>query len=117
MTAIKSGRYQLFPLDVFDDVRNADRQPIRVTRSFELGPEDLVLRALLGAEVHAPFGQDDAALAVDRILIERGGVRPVFEDEQRAIEHATPVGRYAQCVLRVVVARRRVGVRTDRQTQ
>ncbi len=108
---------QLLALRVLDDLGLADRRPIRVARSFELHAPDLVLRALAGAEVHPPFRQDDAALAVDAALIERGALRPVLEDEQRAIEHAGHVGRHAQRVLRVVVARCRVRVRTDAQAE
>ena len=109
--------HQLLALRVLDDVGFADGRPIGVARSFELDAADFVLRPLVGAEMHPPFRQDDAALAVDAALIERGALRPVLEDEQRAIEHAGHVGRHPQRVLRVVVAGRRVRVRTDAKTE
>ena len=108
---------QLLTLGVLDDVGVADGRPIRVARSFELHAADLVLRPLAGAEVHPPFREDDAALAVDAALLERGALRPVLEDKQRAIEHAGHVGRHAQRVLRVVVARGRVRVGADAQAE
>ncbi|HEY2561917.1 MAG TPA: hypothetical protein VGI48_19585 [Caldimonas sp.] len=67
--------------------------------------------------MHAPFRQNDAALPIDRALIEGRGVRPILEDEQRAIERAGRIGRHAQRVLRVVVARRRVRVGADAQAE
>ena len=109
--------HQLFALRLFDHRGVADRWTIRVARSLELDPPDLVLRALGRAEVQPPFGQHDGALAVDGVLFEGGGVGPVFEHEERAIEHPRRTGRNAQRVLRVVEARRGVGVGTNPQPQ
>ena len=104
---------ELVALDVLDDLWPANGRSIPVARPFELHAADLLRRALPGPEVHPPFRQDDPPLLVDASLVERRGVRPVLEDEQRAVEGAGDVGRNAQRVLRVVVARRRIRVRTD----
>jgi len=79
--------------------------------------ENLVLGALTGAEVHPPLREDDTALVVDAALVEGGGVGPILQDEERAIEGARNVGRHAQCVLRVVVAGRGVGVWPEAQAE
>ncbi len=108
---------QLLTLRVLDAIGFADGRPLCVARSLELHAADLVLRPLARAEVHPPFRQDDAALAVDAALIEHGALRPVLEDQQRAIDDARHVGRHPQDVLRVIVAGRRIRVRTDAQTE
>jgi len=109
--------HQLLASRALDGVGVADGRPIRVARPFELHAADSVLRALTRAKVHPPFRQDDAALMVDAALVERGALRPVLEDEERAIEHTGHIGRYAQRVLRIVIARRRIRVRADAQAQ
>src|ERR671921_2812279 len=80
--------HELLALRTLDDRRLPDRWPIRVARSFELRALDLVARTLTRAKVHAPFGQDDAALVFEGALVECGGVGPVLQDEHRAIEYA-----------------------------
>jgi hypothetical protein len=49
--------------------------------------------------------------------LERRALCPVLEDQQGPIEDARRVGRHAQRVLRVVVARRGIGVGTDAQAE
>ena len=109
--------HQLFPLRVLDDVGFADGRAIGIARSRELGAEHFVLRPFIGVEMQPPFRQHDAALAIDPALIEGGALRPILQDEQRAIEDIGPVGRDPQCVLRIVVAGLRVRIRTDAETE
>ena len=104
---------QLLALRALDDLGLADRGSIGVARSLQLHLPQLVRRPLACAEVHAPFREHDAALPLDRLGIERRGLGPVLEHEHRAVEDARHVGRHAQQVLRVVVARLRVRIRSD----
>ena len=108
---------QRFTRRLLDDLGFADRPTVDVARSLELRAQDLVARPLAGAEVHPPLGEDDGALPIDGVLIEGGGVRPVLEHEQRAIERTGNVGRDAKRVLRLVVTRGGVGVSADAQPE
>ena len=108
---------QLFPLRVLDDVGFADGRAIGIARSRKLGADHFVLRPFIGVEMQPPFRQHDASLAIDPALIEGGALRPILQDEQRAIEDIGLVGRDPQCVLRIVVAGRRVRIRTDAETE
>ena len=48
---------------------------------------------LSGAEAEPPLFQDDAALLVDLVSLERDAAGPVLEHEERAIDDASVVGR------------------------
>ncbi len=108
---------QLLPLRALDGFRLANRRPVRVSRPLKLDAPNPVAGALVGAQVHPPFREHDAALAIDTALIERRRPRPVLEHEQCAVEHAGNVRRHPQRVLSVVEARRRVCIRTDTQAE
>src|SRR5262249_32073414 len=72
---------------------------------------------LLGAEVHPPFREDNAALAVDGALVERRRPRPVLEHGQGAIQYAGHIGWNPQRVLRVIVTCCGVRVWPDAQAK
>ena len=92
-------------IDVLDDLRLADRQPLGVARALEQHGKLRVLDPRVGAEPEPPLLEDDAALLVDLGRIERDVVRPVLEDEQRPIDDRRVVGRDLQLVDRLVEAR------------
>src|SRR5689334_18134885 len=80
--------HELLAPSVLDDIGLADGSPIRIARSVDLRAANLVLDSLIRAKMEPPFLEDNPALAVDASLIEHGALRPVFEHQQRAIEHA-----------------------------
>ena len=107
----------MFALHALDHIRLTDRLSIGIARSFELCAQDLFLGPRFRTEVHAPLGEDDAALTLDGVLIERRGLRPVLEHEEGAIEDARHIGRHPQRVLRLVVTGRGIRVGTDPQAE
>ncbi len=108
---------QRLTLGPLDDLRGADRGPVRIARSFELHAADSVRCALVSAQVHPPLGENDGPLALDAGLVERGTSRPVLEHRQRAVEDVWHIGRHAQRVLRLVEACRRICVRAEAESE
>ena len=98
---------------IANDVRRADRQPVRIARPFQQQRELLVGDPLLGAEPLTPFLEDDAALLLDLRRVERDVVRPVLERQERAIDDRRILSRDLQLVDRLVEARVRVDVRAE----
>ncbi len=96
-----------------DDLGLADRQALGVARVLEQHGQLHVQHPRAWPEPRAPLLQDDAALLVDLLGIERDGVRPVLQDEERPIDHARVVGGNLQLVDRLVEARVGVDVRTE----
>jgi len=76
--------------------RIANRRSVGVARSLELHAPHLVRGAFVCAEIAPPFGEDDAALALDRGIFEEGASCPVFEHGQRPVEDAWTIGRHTQ---------------------
>ena len=96
-----------------DAVGRPDRQAIGVARSLEQHRHLLLQHAGVGAEAEAPLFQDDAALLVDLVGLERDAGGPVLEHEERAIDDAGVVGRDLQLEDGLVEAGVGVDVRAE----
>ena len=100
-------------IGVLDDLGFADGQPFGVARAFEQDGKLLVLYPLVGSQPEPPFFQDDAPFLVDLRRIEGDVVRPVFEDEQRPVNHRGIVGGNLQFVDGFIEARVGIHVRAE----
>ena len=98
---------------VLDDFGPADRQPFRVARALEQDGKLRILYSLVSAEPEPPFLEDDAPLLVDLHGIERHVLRPIFEDEQRSVDHGGVAGGNLQLVHGFVKAGMGVDVRAE----
>ena len=95
------------------DFRFADRQPLGVPRAVEHQRQLFVLDALPGAEPPAPFFDDDAALLVDLVGIERQAAGEVGQRGEPARHDLGVVGRQLEHVDGLVEARIGVDVRPE----
>ena len=96
-----------------EDLGLADRQPIRVAGVLEKDGKLRVQHPRARPQAHPPLLEDDPALFLDLLRIERDGLRPVFHDEQRPVDDAGIVGRNLQLVDRLIEARVGVDVRPE----
>ncbi len=76
-----------------DDLGLSDRQALGVAGVLEQDGKLRVEHPRAGAEAHPPLLEDDAALFLDLLRIERDGVRPVFQmSSDRSMTAALSVG-------------------------
>jgi hypothetical protein len=99
--------------ELLNALDRADWQPVGIARAFEQDRKLGVLHARGGGPPQPPLLDHDAAFLVHLGRIERHPVRPLFEDEQRTIDHRRLVGRNLQRVDRLVVRRAGVHARTE----
>ena len=95
------------------DVRFANRHPLRVPRLVEEDGQLLVADARPRAEAPAPLFDDDPALLVDLVRIQRQAAGEVGERRQPAQEDVVGIGRQLQHVDRFLEAGIRVHVGTQ----
>ena len=103
-------------LRILNDLHLADREPLRVARSFQDDGELFVADAGGRAQSETPFFSDDATLLLDLHRIERHVLRPVLENQKRPVENVGFVQRHLQLIDRLIEARVGVQVRTEPHT-
>ena len=109
--------HQLFALRRLDHGRDPNRRSVRIARSLQLHAAHLLGGAFAGAEVAAPFGEDDRAL---RSMAAGSKSAPPAQSSSTVSAMSRTPGRsvgHAQRVLRVVETGLRVRVLADAQAE
>src|SRR6185436_20376227 len=94
----------------------ADRQPLRIARLVEEDGNLFVPDPRSGAEASSPFLDDDAALLVDLLGVERQSGGEITERGKALGHDVRLVGRQVEHVDRLFKARVRVHMRAEART-